>query len=84
MVLSTNECVGLVNVVKVNASGANNVKATLNVTVNNVSYGTVDLTSTATAYTFEASDGGAATGEIVLTITQTSSVALYIKSISIN
>lgn len=74
----------MVNVVKVNASGANNVKATLNVTVNNVSYGTVDLTSTATEYTFEASDGGAATGEIVLTITQTSSVALYIKSISIN
>lgn len=84
MVLSTSDYEGGVEVIKINTSGASSINATLTVTVNGVQYGDAKkLTTAATEYTFEPS-GAMQAGEIKLTYTQTSSKAIYIKSISIN
>ena len=64
----------------VNASTASSATATLVVKVNGVQVGSQKLTATATEYTF---DGGSNTGAIELSYTQTTSKALYIKSISV-
>lgn len=85
MVLLTSDYEGGVDVIKINTSGASSTNATLTVTVNGVQYGnTTKLTNTATEYTFNAPSDGMKAGEIKLTYTQTSSKAIYIKSISIN
>ena len=74
-----------VSQVKVNTSGANNIVATLEVYVGGVKLGeTATLTNTSSEYTFSVGSGNPLTGKIELKWTQTSSVALYLKSIKIN
>ena len=75
----------LKNVTKItiNTAGASSINAPLVVTVGGVQIGdSIKLTSSATTYTLESATP--LTGEIVLTYTQTSSKALYIKSIVVN
>lgn len=85
MTLSTSDYVGGVKKIVINTSGASNISGNLVVTVGGVQYGLkVTLTKTATSYTFEAPASGMQSGDIVLSYTQTSSKAIYIKSISIN
>ena len=74
--------------IAINASGANSIEATLSVKVNGVSYKcdnseTVSLTNTATTYTFNTPDGLNA-GDIVISIANTSSKAVYVKAITVN
>lgn len=83
--LSTSSYEGGVKTIKVSTSGASSVSAKLTVTVNGKVYGsTVSLTASNTEYTFEVDEADMQAGEIVLSYTQTSSKALYIKAISIN
>ena len=85
MTLSTSSYEGGVNKIVINTSGASSISGSLVVTVGGVQYGSkVTLTKTATSYTFNAPESGMQEGEIVLAYTQTSSKAIYIKSISIN
>lgn len=77
--LTTSGITGTISSIVVNASGASNTLAQLNVTVGGENFGgTKNLTSTATDYTFE----GSASGTIVVKLSQTSAKkALYVKSI---
>ncbi len=85
LTLSTSDYSGGVEKIVLNTSGASSIAAKLKVTVNGVQYGDeISLTSSATEYTFNAPDSGMQAGEIVFTYTQTSSKAIYIKSIAIN
>ena len=85
LTLSTSDYKEKVKTIKINTSGAASINATLIIKVNGVQYGDqIILTSTATDYTVNAPDGNTQTGEIVFSYTQTSSKAIYIKSISIN
>ena len=79
--LTTSGINGTISKIVVNASGASGTSAKLDVTVNDVAFGTQkSLTKDATEYTFE----GSATGEIVVKLSQTSTTkALYVKSISV-
>ena len=80
LTLSTSGIEGTITKIVINTSGGSKVNATLTVSVGGVTFGTKKtLTATATNYTFE----GSASGEIKFSYTQTSSKALYIKSISI-
>ena len=77
---STSGIPGTITEIKVNTSGANSIAATMNVTVGGNAYDDqITLTSTATEYTFS----GSASGAIAFNYTQTSSKAIYIKSISV-
>jgi hypothetical protein len=80
--VSTDEITEPVKKIVVNASGASNTKAKLNVTVGGNPFGEeVALTKVATEYTFE----GDATGEIVVKLTQSSAkCALYVKSVAVS
>lgn len=83
--VSTSAYSGGVQKIVINTSGASSISAKLTVTVGGVAYGSqVSLTSTATSYTFNAPAAGMQAGDIVLKYTQTSSKAIYIKSITIN
>lgn len=85
LTVSTSAYTGGVKTIKVSTSGASSINGKLTVTVNGKQYGsTVSLTSSNTEYTFEVSDADVQAGEIVFSYTQTSSKALYIKSIKIN
>lgn len=85
LIVSTSAYSGGVQKIVINTSGASSISAKLTVTVGGVAYGSqVSLTSTATSYTFNAPAAGMQTGDIVLKYTQTSSKAIYIKSITIN
>ena len=85
LTMSTDGYSGGVNEIVTNTSGASSIKATLTVTVGGVQYGSAaTLSSTATEYTFSAPAAGMQAGVIKLSYTQTSSKAIYIKSISIN
>lgn len=85
LTMSTDGYSGGVNKIVINTSGASSINATLTVTVGGVQYGSaVKLTTTATPYTFSAPEAGMQAGEIKLSYAQTSSKAIYIKSISIN
>ena len=85
MTLSTSDYEGGVAKVVVNTSGATSIAGNLVITVGGVQYGSkITLTKTATSYTFNAPAEGMQAGDIVLTYTQTSSKAIYIKSIAIN
>ena len=85
LTVSTSGYVGGVEKVVVKTAGASSISATLVVTVGGVQYGeSINLTSTATEYTFSAPDAGMQQGEIKLTYTQTTSKAIYINSIAIN
>lgn len=85
MTLTTSAYEGGVTKIVINTSGASSISGSLVVTVGGVQYGSkVTLTKTATSYTFNAPNTGMRGGDIVLTYTQTSSKAIYIKSIAIN
>lgn len=78
--LSTSGISGTITSVKVNASTASSATATLSVSVGGTSYGTKNLTTSATDYTFT----GSKSGEIIITLNQPStSKALYLKSIEV-
>lgn len=79
--LSTSKITGVVQKIVVNASGASDTSAKLDVTVNGNSFGNQKtITKTATNYTFE----GTESGEIIVKLSQTSAtIALYVKSISV-
>lgn len=84
LTISTEEISGTISSVTVNTCGANNINATFKVKVGETYYTceneeTVTITNTATDYTFT----GSASGEISLEWTQTSSKAIYIKSITV-
>ena len=83
-ILSTSGITGYITSITVNVSGANGINATFAVSVNDKPFTcsgetSVSLTNSATAYTFT----GGQQGEIKLSFAQTSSVALYIKSINV-
>ena len=78
----TSENVSNVTSITVNTSGANGIDATLIVTVGGTQIGEeIPLTNTATEYEFVSETP--LSGEIVLSYTQTSSVAIYFKSVSV-
>ncbi len=80
LTLSTSDIEGKITEIVINTSGASSVNANFTVSVGGVQYGeATKLTKTATSYTFE----GSASGDIVFSYTQTSSKALYIKSITV-
>ena len=84
LTLTTSEIAGTITSVKVNTSGANSVNATFKVKVGDTYFtsGEADhiaVTNTATDYTFT----GSASGAVVLEWAQTSSKAMYIKSIEV-
>ena len=83
MQLSTSDIIGTITQVKVNASTANNVDATIGVTVGGAAFGgnAQSLSSSATDYTFT----GSATGAIVVRLEKPSAAtgALYVKSIEV-
>lgn len=82
--MKTSKYADPVNKVVVNTTnGAASKTASLNVTVNGVDYGTKSLGATSANLEFTPS-GEAATGEIVLTWTISTSSAFYIKSLSVN
>lgn len=71
---------GTISSVKVNTSGASSIVGTLKVTVGGTEFGdTYTLTKTATAVDFP----GSASGTVELSYAQTSSKAIYIKSIEV-
>ena len=83
--LSTSDYEGGVFTIKVSTSGASDIDAKLSVSVNGKQYGsTVSLTSSNMTYTFSIDEADMQAGEIVLSYTQTSSKAIYIKEIKIN
>ena len=79
--LSTSGIVGTITSVKVNTCGGSSIAGTVSVSVGNVAFTTPStaLTSTSTDYTFT----GSSTGDLVISWSQTSSKAIYIKSIDI-
>ncbi|MBQ9978924.1 MAG: type II secretion system protein [Clostridia bacterium] len=71
-----------VSEITINTSGASSVNASFVVKVNGIQVGSVtNVTTTATSYTFTLDT--ATTGEIEIVYTQTSSKALYVKSITV-
>lgn len=80
LTLSTSGIEGTITKIVVNTSGASSVNAKLAVSVDGTQFGdAISLTTTATDYTFQ----GSASGEILFSYTQTSSKAIYIKSIAV-
>lgn len=81
--LSTSDITGTITSVKVNASTANGVSATVDVTIGGEAFGgdAQSLTNSAADYTFN----GSAAGEIVVTVTKPESAvkALYVKSVAV-
>ena len=78
--LSTSGISGTITEIIVNTSGANSIAGTLDVTVGGNAFGnSYTLTNSATEVTFS----GSASGEISFNYAQTSSKAIYIKSISV-
>ena len=83
LTLKTTEYQGGVKTIKINTSGASSINATFTVTVGGEQIGnTTKLTTSATTYTLTSDK--ALAGDIVISYTQTSSKAIYIKSIAIN
>ena len=80
LTLSTSGISGTITKIIINTSGASSVNASFTVSVGGTQYGSsTKLMTSATAYTFT----GSKSGEIKFSYTQTSSKALYIKSISV-
>ena len=77
---------GGVEKIIINTSGASSINATFIVKVGGTQIGeSTKLTTSATNYTFEVTDkNNLPTGDIIIEYTQTSSKAMYIKSISVN
>lgn len=73
----------------INTSGASSINATVSVSVGGVALicdgaTSKSLTSSATDYAFSAPNGNLLAGDIVISYSQTSSKALYLKSINVN
>lgn len=73
----------------INTSGAADISATVSVSVGGVNFkcgneSSVSLTTSATEYTFTTPNGQLVAGDIVISYAQTSSKALYLKSINVN
>ncbi len=84
LTISTEDYTDGIETIKLTTSGASDVKATLEVYVGGVKLGdTVNLTKTSTEYTFS-NNGELLTGKVEFKYTQTSSKAIYIKTITIN
>lgn len=80
LLLSTTDITGNIQSITINASTASSSNAKLTITVGGTSYiQDVPLTSTATDYT----GTGNSSGEILISISQTTAKALYIKSIAV-
>lgn len=84
LTLSTSDIPGTITCVKINTSGASGISATVGVTVGETALhcgdnATVSLTKDPTDYEFT----GSASGEIKISYVQTSSKAIYIKSIEV-
>ena len=79
MTLSTNGISGTISKISINTSGASDIKGSFTITVGGAEIGNATLTKTATDYSFDCN----ASGDIVISYTQTSSKAIYIKSIAI-
>ena len=80
MTLSTSDIPGTITKIVLNTSGASDTKAKATITVGGNQFGSqISLTKTATDYTFE----GSASGDIVISYTQTSKKAIYINSITV-
>ena len=78
--LSTSGIQGIITKVVLNTSGATSIAGTAQITVGGENFGnSITLTKTATNYTLE----GSASGDVVISYTQTSKKAIYIKSITI-
>lgn len=77
--LSTSAFSGSITSVTVNASTANSGTASIEVSVGGTTYGSESLSTTAADYTFK----GSASGELKISLKQSTSKALYIKSISV-
>ena len=83
LTLKTTAYQGGVTSIKIKTSGASSINATFTVTVGGTQIGeTTKLTTTSTEYTLKSDT--ALAGDIVISYTQTSSKAIYIKSIAIN
>ncbi len=83
LTLSTSDFNSEVNKIVLETSGGSSVNATCTITVGGTQIGkAIKITSTSTEYTFEAT--AALKGEIVISYSQTSSKAIYIKKIAIN
>jgi len=82
LTLSTSGISGTISSISIGTSGAKDVAATIGVTVGGSAYGGAakSITASNATYTFT----GSASGEIIFTWTQTSSKALYLKSISVD
>ena len=78
----TSESFSNVKKIVINTSGAKSIAGKLTVFVGGVEVKSISLTATATSYTIEVPEG--LSGEIVLSYTQTSSKAIYIKSIQVD
>ena len=80
LTLSTSGIQGTITKIILNTSGASNIKGEAQIKVGDVEFGDkITLTKTATDYTLT----GSASGDIVISYTQTSSKAIYIKSITV-
>ena len=83
LTLSTSGIEGTITKIVVNTSGASSINASLTVSVGGIQYGnSTKLTSASTDYTFE-NTTSSASGEIKLSYANSSSKAIYIKSIAI-
>lgn len=83
MTLTTTGYEGGVQTIKVNTCGASSISAKIKVTVGGKQIGTEQsLTSSSKDFTFTSTE--MLSGDIVITWTQTSAKAIYLKSISIN
>lgn len=82
LTLSCSDFTGIINSVTVSTSGAKSVAATVKVSVNGIDYGIAkSITATNTGYTF---DLGGQSGTILISWTQTSEKALYVKEIVVD
>lgn len=84
LTLSTSDIPGTITSIKINTSGAKDIAATFGIKVGDSDFKydgatTATLTKDATPYEFK----GSASGDVVISYTQTSSKAIYIKSIEI-
>ena len=80
LTLSTSGIEGTITKIVVNTSGASSINASLTVSVGGIQFGSsTKLTTSAKDYTFI----GSASGEIKFSYTQTSSKAIYIKSVAV-
>lgn len=82
--LTTSGIRGMISSVVVNTSGANSINGTVAVSVGTTAFtnnnqSTASLTATATNYTFT----GSGSGDITISWAQTSSKAIYVKSITV-